>query len=91
MILLARLWGIIAGSFWGRIMGGATLAFGALLANNAYQRSKGAKQERVRIIEKTEKVGKDRNAKSEKIRKKIRTSKPGAAMRRLRLEFSGAD
>jgi len=88
---LARLWGIVAGSFWGRIMSGAVIAFGALMANNAYQRHTGAKKERVRIIEKTEKVGKERNAKAQKIRKKIRSAKPGAAMQRLRNEFPSPD
>ena len=91
MISIGVLAKALFGSFIGRAMAIGLAALAALAVNNLYQRHKGAKIERVRIIEKTEKAGQERNAKAQTIRKKIRSSKPGTAMQRLRNEFSGSD
>jgi|DEB0MinimDraft_10_1074344.scaffolds.fasta_scaffold62613_2 hypothetical protein len=91
MILIKWLIGRFISSAWAKIAGAFVLGVGVWLGNDAIQRAKGAKQERVRIIEKTEAEGKDRNAKSANIRRKIRTSKPGAAFQRLRRDYSSSD
>lgn len=63
-------WGWFRRSLIAQIVAGA-LAFVAIWqANSYYQRSVGAQKERERITENTQKVGRDRNEKSQKIRKK---------------------
>lgn len=82
---------LIFGNMIGRGIAMAAACLSGVLIYGAVKKAQGAKEERVRIIEKTEAEGKDRNAKSAKIRRKIRSSKPGAAFGRLRREFSGSD
>lgn len=77
------------GTFWGRMIGVAVLAFGALTANNYYQRAKGASAERTKIVEKTNKKAKERNAKASKVRKRNPVS--GAASRLRKQYGTGAN
>ncbi len=72
------------GSFYGRMLSVALLAWGALLANNAWQRSKGRVQERTAIVENTNEKAKKRNAQA----RKVRSSNPvSGAAQRLRREY----
>ena len=84
MGLMLSLGKMVIGSFYGRMVGVALLGWGVLLANNAWQRSKGASAERTKIVEKTNKKAKERNAKASKIRSGNPVS--GAA-KRLRREY----
>jgi len=84
MSLVFSLGGMIFKSFYGRMVGVALLAWGALLANNAYQRSKGRVQERTAIVEKTNEKATERNAKARKIRKR---NSGGDAVKRLRQQY----
>lgn len=75
---------ISIGTFWGRMVGFALLAWAALLGNNYYQRAKGASAERTKIVKQTNKKAKERNAKASKIR---RRNSSGSAVKRLRREY----
>ncbi len=65
-------------TFTGRAIAVALLAFGALQVNNQIVRTKAVE----RVVTKSKKVAKKRNAKAAKIRRKAR--RPGAAERLLR-------
>ena len=84
MALVGWIFKTAIGSFWGRMVGVALMAWGALLINNAVQRSKGRAQERVAIVEKTNEKAKERNAKSSEIRRRNVVS---GASKRLRDEY----
>lgn len=77
----------VIGSFWGRMMAIAVASLAALGVNNWYQRSLGAKKERVKIVEKAKSDGSERNAKADKIRRNI---KPSSAWKRLLSDYAGA-
>lgn len=85
MISVAWIAKAVVGSFWGRMMAIAVASLAALGVNNWYQRSLGAKKERVKIVEKAKSDGTERNEKAAKIRRNI---KPGAAWQRLRQEYA---
>lgn len=82
--MIALVWKIVVGSFWGRMVGVALIAWGALAANNAWQRSKGRAQERTAIVESTNKEAEKRNAQA----RRIRNSRPeSGAAKRLRQQY----
>lgn len=70
MITVWALWGWFRKSLFAQIAAGALAFLAIWQANSYYQRSVGAEKERARITENTQKVGRDRNEKSQKIRKK---------------------
>lgn len=78
----------VTGSFMGRAIAIGLAALTALSLNNLYQRSAGAKKERVKIIQKTNEVAKKRDA---NIRKTRRNINPNTAFERLRREYAGSD
>ena len=88
MISIGVLAKALFGSFIGRAMAIGLAALAALTVNNMYQRHKGAKVERARIVEKTKKTGKKRNVEAAKKRRNI---KPSTAWKRLLSEYSGSD
>ncbi len=79
MLSILSIGKIIIGSFYGRMVGVALIAWAALLTNNAWQRAKGANIERTKIVKKTNQKAKERNAKASKIRRA--NPIPGAAKR----------
>jgi len=77
------------GSFWGRAVSVAIMAWAALTANNYYQRSIGEQRGIAKVVVKSNEVAKKRNEKA----RKIRRSNPitGAASRLYKQYGSGAD
>ena len=71
MISLISIWSFFRKSLIAQIIVGAVAFIGIWQANSYYQRTVGAKKERVRITENTKKVGRKRNEKSKKIREKV--------------------
>lgn len=74
---------LVVGSFWGRAATAALLAWGALTANNYYQRSIGEQRGIAKVIEKSNEVAKARNAKASQIRRSIPVSGAAARLRKL--------
>ena len=81
MISLLSVWGFFRKSLIAQIAVGAVAFFGVWQANSYYQRTVGAKDERVRITENTKEVGRKRNEKSKKIRQEVEV--PGSFDRLL--------
>ena len=83
------LFNLAIGSFWGRAVSVALMAWAALTANNYYQRSIGEQRGIAKVVEKSNEVAKARNAKA----RKIRRSNPvnGAAARLRKLYGPGSD
>ncbi|HAF39542.1 MAG TPA: hypothetical protein DCG72_11205 [Gammaproteobacteria bacterium] len=87
MAIVGWLFQTAIGSFWGRAVSVALLAWGALAVNNVYQRSVGGDRREAQIIDKSNEVAKQRDAQIRKIRSSI---KPSNAWQRLRREYSDA-
>ena len=81
MMSLLGIWGFFRKSLIAQIIVGAVAFIGVWQANSYYQRTVGANKERVRITENTKKVGRAKNEKSKKIRKKVMV--PGSFKRLL--------
>jgi hypothetical protein len=76
--MIAMVWSVVVGNFWGRVVTAVLVGFVALGVNNAVQRHKGA----AAVVEASKEKAKVANAKNEIVRRKAR--EPGAADRLLR-------
>ncbi|MEM8973620.1 MAG: hypothetical protein AAGD43_16300 [Pseudomonadota bacterium] len=85
MALIASIFKIGIGSFWGRMVGVALLAWGALLANNAYQRHVGGNARESQIVKNTNEKARERD---DQIRKDRRNRPLSGARKRLRDKYS---
>ena len=81
MMSILGIWGFFRKSLIAQIIVGAIAFLGVWQANSYYQRTVGAKNERVRITENTKEVGRKRNEEAKKIRKKVMV--PGSVERLL--------
>lgn len=88
MVLIGSLFKMVIGSFYGRMIGAALLALGALAANNSYQRYVGGNARQAQIVKNTNKKARQRDEKIRKIRSSIKSSN---AWKRLRAEYSDTD
>jgi hypothetical protein len=70
MITAWAIWGWFRRSLFAQIAAGVVAFLAIWQVNNYHQRSVGAQKERERTVENTQKVGRERNEQSQKVRKK---------------------